>query len=124
MIGYIRNRGPIGTVRLSRSTGSDWEIHFSLDRKYRGKGWAKKLVGFALKKAAILTGGCRVNARVKKSNLASLKTLLKTGFKKKEESRKAPKKYIWLEKCIHRKALPRKRKTGRLETKNKNKNTT
>lgn len=114
MIGYIKNRGPIGTVRLSRSSGSDWEIHFSLDRKYRGKGLAKKLVGFALKKAAILTGECRVNARVKKSNQASLKTLLKTGFKKREKSRKAPKNYVLLEKCIPRKALPRKEKNGKI----------
>ncbi|NBQ64033.1 MAG: N-acetyltransferase [Verrucomicrobia bacterium] len=113
MIGYIKNRGPIGSVRLSRSSGPDWEIHFSLDRKYRGKGWAKKLVGIALKKAAILAGGCRVAARVKTSNLASLKTLLKTGFKKRGESRKAGEKYIWLQKRIRRKAPSRKRKTAR-----------
>lgn len=110
MIGYIKNGGPIGSVRLSRSSGRDWEIHFSLDPRYRGKGWAKKLVGIALEKKAIVAGGSRVAARVKKSNLASLKTLLQSGFKKSGGLRKAGEKYVWLQKRIRRKKPSGKRK--------------
>jgi RimJ/RimL family protein N-acetyltransferase len=70
---------PVGQVRFERKEG-DWQIDYSLDRKYRERGLGPIL----LKEAIACLGSERNNgnlvARVKTSNEASLRVFERLGF--------------------------------------------
>jgi len=69
---------PIGQVRFDK-IDDKWEIDYSVDLKYRNLGLGKIILGQAIKK---VKDGLFI-ARVKNDNIASIKTFLSLGFKKK-----------------------------------------
>ena len=70
------NGSPVGQIRFD-FINDFWEIDYSIDKFYRGKGFGKKIIDFGVskfKKSSLILG------KVKKSNLASIKVFQQLGF--------------------------------------------
>ena len=71
---------PCGQVRFSRTDRDDWEIHFSMDPKYRGQKLGEHLIRVGLDVFLGKEHRSRITAKVKNDNAASLRVLAKAGF--------------------------------------------
>ncbi|WP_192349175.1 GNAT family N-acetyltransferase [Algoriphagus sp. Y33] len=67
---------PLGQIRFDYNIDT-WEIDYSVDQQFRGKGLGKKMVELAISE---FESPCLVKAKVKKQNVASLKVFQKLGF--------------------------------------------
>jgi UDP-2,4-diacetamido-2,4,6-trideoxy-beta-L-altropyranose hydrolase len=70
---------PVGQVRFFRK-GKFWELNYSLDEIFRGRGWAKHIVQLALNWLRINGETGTIKAKVRGSNQASLRVLIGCGF--------------------------------------------
>jgi UDP-2,4-diacetamido-2,4,6-trideoxy-beta-L-altropyranose hydrolase len=70
---------PVGQVRFFRQ-GKFWELNYSLDEIFRGRGWAKHIVKLALNWLRINGETGTIRAKVRDSNQASLRVLIGCGF--------------------------------------------
>ena len=71
---------PIGQIRFENKKDT-WEIDYSIDSGFRGKGLGKKLIDMGIKQ---LPEGTLIKAIVKEENIASCKVFEKLGFEKVE----------------------------------------
>ena len=71
---------PCGQVRFSRTDRDDWEIHFSIDPKYRGQKLGVHLIRVGLDMFLGKEQRSRIIAKVKNDNTASLRVLAIAGF--------------------------------------------
>ena len=74
-----KNRIPIGQVRFEKEK-KFISVHYSLDRKFRGLGLGKKMLGAAIKKTK-KTKKIILMGKVKKNNIRSAKIFKSLGFK-------------------------------------------
>ncbi len=75
-----RNGTPVGQVRFEDSC-AEWEIHYSLDRDFRGRGVGLSIVKVALAEwQKSLISPVKLFGRVKRENLASRKIFESLGF--------------------------------------------
>jgi len=79
-------RARVGVIRFTRlfQKKNTWEIHFTVAPKYRGHGFAKPMLENALRWFRQINPKQVVYAKVKTSNLKSLKVLQSIGFKRKK----------------------------------------
>jgi len=77
-------RARVGIIRFTRKPQkkNSWEIHFTVNPKYRGQGFARPMIENALRWLRETMPKHLVYAKVKTSNLKSLKVLQSIGFKK------------------------------------------
>lgn len=77
-------RARVGVIRFTRDSNvkSKWEIHFTVSPKYRGRGFAQPMLENALEWFHQTKPNQVIYAKVKISNLKSLKVLQSIGFKK------------------------------------------
>lgn len=78
----LYNNIPVGVIRFDNKADY-FLINYSIDQKYRGKGFGKKIVESALDK---INKGSQLRAVVKKENISSIKIFEKLGFKKNSET--------------------------------------
>lgn len=69
---------PVGQIRFDHE-GSAWHIDYSIDRLFRGRGWASRLVGLGMQ-AMLARGSVTFCADVKESNPASAAVFRRLGF--------------------------------------------
>ena len=69
---------PVGQIRFD-FINEFWVIDYSIDEKYRGKGFGKIILELAIKK---FKKGDTLKAKVKNENISSLKIFQKIGFEK------------------------------------------
>jgi RimJ/RimL family protein N-acetyltransferase len=70
---------PIAQVRFQKKK-DNWELSYSLDEIVRGRGWATTILTRAVNWILSSETVPIITARVKTSNIASKRTLLKSGF--------------------------------------------
>lgn len=75
------NTIPIGQIRFD-FFDDNWVIDYSIDKKYRGKGFGKMMLELAIRN---FNQGDILKAIVKKENLSSLKIFQKLGFEEQIE---------------------------------------
>jgi UDP-2,4-diacetamido-2,4,6-trideoxy-beta-L-altropyranose hydrolase len=72
-----RERGvPVGSVRLDRRSDEECEISITVDPEHRGRGYSHDLIARGVEVA----GHVRIVARVKQTNVPSLRAFRKQGF--------------------------------------------
>lgn len=69
---------PVGQIRFDRE-GSEWHIDYSIDRLFRGRGWASSLVVLGMQEM-LARGAAVFCAQVKESNPASAAVFRRLGF--------------------------------------------
>ena len=80
-------RARIGIIRFTRlfqRKKNNWEIHFTVNPKYRGQGFAQPMLENALRWFRQAMPNQLVYAKVKTSNQKSLKVLQAIGFKREK----------------------------------------
>ncbi|MGA0899861.1 MAG: GNAT family N-acetyltransferase [Luteolibacter sp.] len=82
-IGESIDGNPIGQLRLDKNESNLWELHYSIDENYRGQGLGYALLTESLRilKSIAPHGPAGVIARVKSSNLASIRCLEQASFR-------------------------------------------
>jgi len=85
-------RARVGIIRFTRTfqKKNSWEIHFTVAPKYRGQGLAQPMLENALRWFRQTKPKQLIYAKVKTSNLKSLKVLQPIGFKKLKLSKTFP----------------------------------
>lgn len=66
---------PVGQIRYDKNANGIWDIDYSIDKKYRGLGFGKRMVELSL---SSVSGVKR--AVVQRKNIASCKVFEKLGF--------------------------------------------
>jgi RimJ/RimL family protein N-acetyltransferase len=86
LIAINKDGKEVGTVRfdLLPEYGRAFEISWTVAPEFRGKGWGKKVVQSALDEPFLI--GSQIQARMKRSNIASQKIAEAAGFVKKSEN--------------------------------------
>jgi RimJ/RimL family protein N-acetyltransferase len=79
MLVFEVNSLPIGQVRFEQR-GEDWEMSYSLDELFRGRGWGVSIIKMAVQWLLASEVSSCVIAKVKGSNTPSIQALLKSGF--------------------------------------------
>lgn len=82
MLILLYNQIPIGVIRFDNKRDY-FLINYSIDLKYRGKGFGKKIVELGLGK---IKKGAQLRAIVKKENISSVKIFENLGFEKNSET--------------------------------------
>lgn len=78
-IAESRSGMPVGQVRFERADGR-WEVSYSLDALFRGRGLARRLLSTAIVRLRADVGGCVVFGRVRTHNAASRRVFESLGF--------------------------------------------
>ena len=78
------NETPVGQIRFDL-LNNKYEVDYSIDKKYRGKGFGTQIIEKAIYKNKKLKKGIEIIAKVNVSNLGSIKVFTKLGFKLLDE---------------------------------------
>jgi UDP-2,4-diacetamido-2,4,6-trideoxy-beta-L-altropyranose hydrolase len=70
---------PLGQVRFQKEAAA-WEIHYSLDIRFRGRGLARLMLKAAVEDFRVHVGRCLIFGQVKRSNIASSRVFQSLGF--------------------------------------------
>lgn len=83
-----KNRVPVGQIRFEESSDrNSFEIDFSIDKNFRGRGLGKELIRLGIDKHwKPSSSEAQYTAKVKPENLASQKSFLNAGFIASEKS--------------------------------------
>ena len=73
---FEKDNLPVGQIRYDKKGDGIWDIDYSIDKKYRGLGFGKKMVELSL---SHISGVKR--AVVQRKNIASCKVFEQMGFK-------------------------------------------
>jgi UDP-2,4-diacetamido-2,4,6-trideoxy-beta-L-altropyranose hydrolase len=84
IIQTVSGNTSVGQVRIDKLNDNQWEIHYSLDFKFRGRGMAQPMLMAALKffQAGMTKKNIDLIARVKNDNIPSHKIFNTLGFRK------------------------------------------
>lgn len=87
-------KNPIGQVRFNKILNSTWEVDFSIDRFFRGKGVGKISLLMAMKYHKQQFPNANFMARVKRENYASQKVFNSLGFSSQEVDNSIEYRYL------------------------------
>lgn len=87
---------PVGTVRLDRVSGAEWEVSVTVAPEQRGRGLAARILAAG---EATLGGGVTIFANVHRDNAASLALFRRAGYRECA-GRPADGSFGWLEKRV------------------------
>jgi len=76
---------PVGQIRFDRE-GNDYRVDYSIDRDYRGRTWASRLVALGMSKSTA-ERGARFVAEVRENNLRSRAVFARLGFRPQPSTR-------------------------------------
>lgn len=79
----FQNEMPIGQIRFDK-VNDYYEIDYSIDEKYRGKGFGSLIAKYGMNEISILDDKVKIKAIVKPTNLKSENIFIKLGFDYKE----------------------------------------
>ncbi|WP_422361183.1 GNAT family N-acetyltransferase [Reichenbachiella sp.] len=76
---------PIGQIKFDLKSDGCYYLGYSIDSKYRGKGYGKKIIDLGIQYLNKKNIHITIIAQVKKSNIASIKVFEATSFQYKGE---------------------------------------
>ena len=74
---------PVGQIRLSKDN-EGFEISYSLDKEFRGRGYGKEIIRLAERELLKLSGCCNIRGLVKADNKASRQVFRTLGYREYE----------------------------------------
>jgi RimJ/RimL family protein N-acetyltransferase len=92
---------PLGQLRFDHDRKQNW-INFSIDKNFRGQGWAEVLIKMSIQKLINDKPGIReINALVKPDNMLSKRAFEKNSFQTKRTFSVRGEKYLEFKKMNH-----------------------